>query len=53
MSDPVEDICASALTRLGVDFVRDGDGDTKALDFLLPNEGIYIECKQFHNGVIQ
>ena len=48
MHDPIEGIVGSALSVRGVRYVCDGDGDTKALDFYLPDFGVYIEVKQFH-----
>lgn len=50
--DPVEKIVADALDAKGVRYVRDGEADTKALDFYLPDIGLYVEVKQFHTDRI-
>lgn len=48
--DPIEATIECALLDAGIQFIRDGapgNQDT-GLDFLLPESGVYIECKQFH-----
>jgi len=51
--DPLEEKLAEALTRAGLEFVRDKGGANKSgLDFLLPRIGIEIEVKQFHSDRI-
>ena len=47
MSDPIEDIVAAGLTAAGIEFIRDGEGDTKGLDYLLKDSSVSIEAKQF------
>lgn len=56
MSDPTEKIVAEALDAAGIKYHRDGarkgraaKEQSKGLDFFLPNQGIYIECKRFHS----
>lgn len=43
MSDPVEDEVQTILTDLGIQFHR----DVHDLDFWLPHQSLYIECKRF------
>jgi hypothetical protein len=52
--DPIEQIMADALAAAGIRFIHDSDDKkaTKALDFLLPDLGIFIEVKQFHSDRI-
>lgn len=46
--DPIEGIVADALDARGFEYICDGEGDTRALDFYLPLLDLYIEVKQFH-----
>jgi len=48
--DPLELIIADALSSAGIKFVHESDNKEQNLDFLLPDSGIYIECKQFPTG---
>lgn len=51
-TDPIERIISDALTSAGVRFVGEhdlGQQHAKNLDFYLPEQGIQIECKQFHS----
>jgi hypothetical protein len=48
MNDPVERIIADALDSQRIRYVRDGEGETKALDFYLPDFDVYLEVKRFH-----
>lgn len=48
VSDPVERVIANALDARGIRYVVDGEGDTKQLDFYVPEWKVYIEVKQFH-----
>jgi hypothetical protein len=45
--DPIELIIADGLRRAGIRFVHESDNKSQALDFSLPDLGVYIECKQF------
>ena len=47
-TDPVEKIVAAALDLRGIRYLCDGEGDTKALDFYLPDFDLYIETKRYH-----
>lgn len=49
MSDPIEDIIATALTEAGIHFLCEDEHDGPPLDFLLTESGVFIECKQFHS----
>lgn len=52
MTDPMEQIIASALTKAGIEYVTDEGGQNPTnLDFGLIN-GIQIEVKQFHSDRI-
>ncbi len=44
ITDPVEKIVAGVLDHRGIRYVH----EHKGLDFYLPDQDIYIECKQFH-----
>jgi hypothetical protein len=46
-NDPLETIIADGLGRAGIRFVHWSDNKSQALDFSLPDFGIYVECKQF------
>lgn len=46
--DPIEKIIAEALDSRGFEYVCDGEGETKGLDFYLQRYDLYIEVKQFH-----
>ena len=46
-NDPIELIIADGLGRAGIRFVHESDNKSQALDFSLPDFGVYIECKQF------
>lgn len=48
MTDPIEDIVERALLRAKLGFTKDGEGNTRGLDFHLTDFDIYIEVKQFH-----
>lgn len=52
ITDPVEQVVASGLFECGVAFVHETKGDTKRLDFYLPDFNVYIECKRFHSDRI-
>ena len=52
MLDPVESIVADALDRAGYSYRIDGQGETRNLDFYLPELDLYIEVKQFHSDRI-
>lgn len=45
--DPIELIVAGGLNRAQIRFVHESDNKDQALDFYLPDSGVYIECKQF------
>lgn len=46
-NDPIELIIADGLNRAGIRFTHESDNKGQALDFYLPDRGVYIECKQF------
>lgn len=48
ISDPIERIVAEALTAAGIRFETHYGVHHGAPDFLLPDHGVYIECKQFY-----
>lgn len=43
ITDPVEKIIAEGLSAAGIPFVHNSQGNTKGLDFYLPDFDIYIE----------
>ncbi len=49
ITDPLEQLVADALTEAGIFFKHESEGDTKNLDFYLPNHGVYIEVKGGHS----
>lgn len=49
ITDPVEQVIAEALRDNSIEFLHDSQGGTMNLDFYLPDQGIYIECKRFHS----
>ena len=46
-SDPVERILFDGLLSKGIDFIMDGEGDTRNLDFYLKKEQVYIEVTAY------
>jgi hypothetical protein len=46
-TDPIELIVAEGLGRAGIRFTHESDNKSQGLDFLLPDFGVLIECKQF------
>lgn len=48
MTDPMENIIASALDRAGIRYFTENKNHAK-LDFYLPDHDLYIEAKQFHS----
>lgn len=47
--DPMERLIEEALLDAGVPFTREGQpGHQHALDFYLPDSGVFIEVKRFH-----
>ena len=46
--DPIEKIVADALDARGIEYVIDGKGETRGLDFRLQASDVYIECKAYH-----
>lgn len=54
ISDPLEQQLADALSKAGVRFVHESEDAhvTKALDFFLPDFGIYLEVKGGHTDRI-
>lgn len=50
--DPMEKIIREALSDADIRFVCDGEGETKKLDFYLPDDDLYIEVKRFHSDRI-
>lgn len=52
MNDPMEHMIETALCEAGVRYVKDGQAETYALDFFLPDLGIYLEVKRFHSDRI-
>jgi len=48
VADPIEQIVETALLRAGLGFTKDGEGDTRGLDFHVTDFDIFIEVKQFH-----
>lgn len=49
LGDPVEQIIADGLDASGIRYVHETQSKdvTLALDFYLPDFGIFLECKQF------
>lgn len=45
----LEKLIRDALADAGLRFVCEGHGETRALDFYLPDDDLYIEVKQFHS----
>lgn len=48
INDPIEKIIAAALNETERPYYYEING----IDFYLPNEDVYIECKQFHSNRI-
>lgn len=46
-TDPIELIVADGLRKAGVAFVHESDNKGQMLDFYLPQQQVFIECKQF------
>ena len=49
-NDPIERIVAAALLGAGIPFIHESQNKSQCLDFVLPDSGVYIECKQFPTG---
>ena len=45
--DPIEMMIADGLALAGIRFVHESDNKSQNLDFYLPDDDVYIECKQF------
>lgn len=61
ITDPIERIIADALTMAGIAFVHESQaivwpefpkGPRRGLDFWLPDDGLFIECKAYHSDRI-
>ena len=48
ITDPVELALANQLSALGIPFVHESQDPEQRLDFYLPDQKIFIECKRFH-----
>lgn len=48
ITDPVELLLAEQLSNLGIPFVHESQRPGQRLDFYLPDQNIFIECKRFH-----
>lgn len=52
ITDPVERVIADGLDQYDIPYEHEKPVGNHRIDFFLPNEKVYIECKRFHTDRI-